>query len=158
MKSLSFLARLVFLAIATYHYVHTGEFVFNAALFIGTTVFLYLGTKDKRFYIVDAGFMLLFSIPEVLVIIGYPLVSDVIGVDKLFHLAAGALIAYTSLLLWPRNKIVAVAFAFVVGLGWEWYEWSFGSVDSTQTITIIDTVTDLFSDVIGGALLAFFSA
>lgn len=128
-----------------------------------TLPLFWIGFSQSDFAFADAAIIVLFVGSQIMTLSGHALTSTIIGPDKLFHLCAGAALAYTAIVVlrW-RGKSKAslsfwIPFLIAVGLGisWELFEWTLNLLSSLH-LTMIDTVLDVISDTIGAALVSFF--
>lgn len=134
---------------------------FNALIFLVTLPLLLLFRRDPQFGHLDAGFTTLFFVPLFLgVFFDYSLASSTLGPDKLFHAAAGFLLAWTAWLCLglrrraPRSLVrvaLSLSFALLIGVGWEGYEWLF-HLFAPMGLTLLDSSLDIIADMLGAGL------
>ncbi len=167
MRAVAYLLRLVFLA-ALVRFVVLGDLrglVFFGAVFIVTLPILYWARTRREAYRADAGIMAVFLASIVLGMLGVHLQTDILGLDKLFHLAGGALLGYLFVLLslkkWSAKKkaLAALLATLTVAVGWECFEWTFWLVTNDPTLhnplLIWDSLLDITAGVLGAGIVAF---
>ena len=135
-------------------------------IFLVTLPVLYLARKDWRFATSDMLFLGLSGLGTVLSVVGLGLNPTVFGVDKLFHIAGGAAVAffaYFALRSEIKTKwilcLVIPAIALAVGAGWEFFEYLMYLVGGQpeayfNKLLFTDTMFDMVADALGALLVA----
>lgn len=139
-----------------------GAVLFNSIIFAVTFIVPFLARKNKEFHRFDVALMLLFIAPLSATFFGYTMESSVLGEDKLFHVAGGAVLAWFAAILY-RGKIqgrllfalAIVSFAVAVGALWEVYEWVLLVMkNDTMHMTLTDSMLDIIADTVGAVVAA----
>jgi hypothetical protein len=87
------------------------------------------------------------------------------GFDKVMHTIGGIFLALLiGAIFWPQVNtlhnhnmfVTIVLFVFVIGLGWEYYEYIVQAFTRVPLANIPDSIGDITFDMIGGSIGAFF--
>ena len=144
-----------------------GGAVFHCAIFIGSLLLIWMARRERNgsYYTLDAVTCAIFSAAIIVSFLG--LWSDTeyyLGLDKLFHAGAGAVLAWFAISFLRRrttDRMVvyggAVLFALAVGGAWEVFEWFFHILPPPLhlgSMGYTDSMMDLVADTLGGSLVA----
>ena len=165
-RSTAIIARMLYLALSIYglvadpeHHFLFGTIVFFCSMITSWSLASIL--EDERWYLVDVAVCALFGGAMLLGLLGVAMPSDIIGIDKLFHFAGGAILAWSAFLFFEKRvrsratlawSLIITAFA--VGVIWECYEWFFQLNVRDLGLTFVDTVGDVIADAAGGIVVA----
>jgi len=163
------LARMVYLGLIIYALASNriGSAIFSGVVFLGALLLVRLARTEREpdYYMLDASVSLLFSGGLIISFLDLWMITNpYYGFDKLFHIAAGAILGWFAA-VWLRRRVTdawayraaIVLFALAVGGAWEVYEWFFTVLPPplyAPTLGYADTMMDMVADTLGGALLA----
>jgi hypothetical protein len=136
--------------------------VFNGIIFLVTLIVPLLARRNERYYPFDCALMLLFILPMLLSFGGYVMHATILGEDKIFHFAGGALLAwFGAITLRPYVKNIfiyvlgIICFAVTIGAWWEVYEWTLMVFKNDwMRLTLTDSVLDIVADSLGAVAVA----
>ncbi|MBX4195928.1 DUF2238 domain-containing protein [Candidatus Parcubacteria bacterium] len=89
---------------------------------------------------------------------------DIVWFDTFVHFLGGFAVALLFLWFWYRARalpsrsraiFLALIFVAIVSAGWEVFEYIYDIANPTGGTYQVDTLTDLFADIVGGAIAAF---
>jgi hypothetical protein len=137
-------------------------FVFNAFVLAVLFGAYWFAVRKDRYAKVFCAALALFIIPLAATYFGYVLKSSVLGEDKLFHFAGGAVLSWFGVLFfgqYTKNRVAlafaAVCFAAAVGAWWEVYEWVLAvAKNSVVSMTLTDSMLDIVADTLGALAVA----
>lgn len=144
------------------------EVFFHGIIFVGTAFLPYLGKKNEDYYILDTMVMLTMLLSIFTTAIGWsnpaPLVEKLFTLDKLFHIAGGAMLAmFIAIIIRKRvnDKLVfytgIIIFALAMGAAWELFEWVMTILPppfTSGSTGYDDSMLDLIADTVGASILA----
>jgi hypothetical protein len=137
---------------------------FSAIIFALTLFLPWLGRSDPRYLSLDAYSSCVFAVSGIFILAQLnPLLNDgaPLGIDKIFHMAGGAGLAWLALILTSERllgwRLGAAAIGVTIGLGLAWEVFELGLAMLPQVVRVenhggLDTLLDLCADTIGGAL------
>lgn len=139
--------------------------IMNIGVFLVTSILPFLAQKDSRYAWLD-----IYTVSVFITFIGLLVWtndaiianSGLIGVDKFFHAAGGAALAWFFMLFFeegiPDKKLRALAVILGVlgiGAGWEVFEWVLAMLPGAASLLhsgLTDTMLDLVADTLGGMI------
>lgn len=140
--------------------------ILNIGVFFATGILPLLAKKDERYGWLDAYTISVFVIfIGLLVATNDAIIADagLFGIDKFFHAAGGAALAWFFMLFFENQvskhtrALYVILGVVAIGVGWEFFEIALALLPDSVALEyhgLLDSFIDLVADVLGGAIAA----